>query len=67
MRAFPIACALVLVACLGACGNDNLELTTFAKDLVENHTRDDTQPTDIEATPFSDSENANAFSASFFL
>jgi len=67
MRALRIACAVLVVACLAACGNDNVEVTSFARDLVENHTREDNQPTEVEATPFSDSEDANAFPASFFL
>jgi hypothetical protein len=68
MTLLRIALALLCATWLSGCSNDNpaAELTRFASDLVENHTRDDNEPAEIEARPFSDSEDPNAFSASFF-
>jgi len=73
-----IVCALVCAAWLSACGNDKagndqpqpqpttVELTAFARDLVENQTRDDSKPAEIEGTTFTDAEDANAFATAFF-
>jgi len=62
-----IAYALLCATWLSACGNDQaMQLTAFAKDLVENHTSVDGQPAEIEGTAFSDSEDPNAFLPAFF-
>ena len=74
-----IACALICAAWLSGCGNDKggndpvqpveptaVELTAFARDLVENQTRDDAEPAEIEGKSFIDAEDANAFSPAFF-
>lgn len=67
MNVLRIACALVCAAWLSGCGNDQaVQLTAFARDLVENQTRDDGEPAEIEGKSFSDAEDPNAFSASFF-
>ena len=71
-----IGCVLACALWLSGCGNDMasspdmasppLELTAFAKDLVENHTGEDNEPAEIAGKSFSDSEDPNPFAASFF-
>ena len=69
MRIPRNACALACALWLSGCGNDlaaSSELTAFARDLVESQTREDNQPEEIAGTSFSESEDPNAFAASFF-
>lgn len=47
-------------------GGGNLEFTDFVRDLIENHTADDTLPVTTEDKTFVDSEDPDAFEPAFF-
>ncbi|MBF5043782.1 hypothetical protein FGE12_15400 [Aggregicoccus sp. 17bor-14] len=50
----------------GTGGATSVELTHFARTLVEQDTSDTAKPREIGGTTFVDSEDANAFTDSFF-